>query len=355
MMGDIAINGLFLLRKEEDNKKRIEKIAHLFCRNLGIIANFEVPIIGNKNNFDFNKDKHFYTYTHVVKTILPLLQIKVVSLANNHIYDCGLSGVKKTIDVLDDLNILHTGAGIKSEHVEPAIFDLNNKSIAVLAYVDKSTHPSVRNNDNFFINYIYLDKITKDIREVRKKADIVVISLHWGKDYSNFFTKKQQELAHAIIDRGADVIMGHHPHTIQPYEIYKGKPIFYSLGQLCFGDFYWEGELRALKRKTKVGMIVKLDVNDLKNFSIILTKEHKGNYISILDCNVKRKFAILSFLNKLKINYSFFNWVLNVKESYIDRIYEYFFGYYRNPLKQLFNIKNFRKIKFLIRDYKGYE
>ena len=126
-MGDIALNGLFI-SDQKNNYKRFEKILAHF-ENSFIIANLETPIRAG-DNLNPNKNTHLYTDEDIVAEVLPLLNVRLVSLANNHIGDYGIDGVKKTIDVLDKLNILHTGAGSEKKHIEPIIFDLENKKIA---------------------------------------------------------------------------------------------------------------------------------------------------------------------------------------------------------------------------------
>lgn len=144
--------------------------------------------------------------------------------------------------------------------------------------------------------------------------------------------------------------MGHHPHTYQPYERYKHGLIFYSLGQLCLGDFIWEGKLRALKMKTKTAYhpIFNKDF-ELERF--IKTKELKGNYIKSYN---KNNFLIynrfLLFINKKKNEYRWLNNLILIKENVFDRLMEYFFGYYRNPVKQLFKFTNLHKISYIKRD-----
>ena len=82
--------------------------------------------------------------------------------------------------------------------------------------------------------YKGLDTVLSDIRKAKKKSDFVIIYPHFGEEYKTLMTKSQMNLSHAFIDAGADVIIGAHPHVIEPIEIYKGKAIFYSLGNFIF-------------------------------------------------------------------------------------------------------------------------
>lgn len=346
-IGDIALNGL-LTSEVEYNKIRFNPVREEL-KDTFVFCNLETPIkIGHFLNP--NKNIHHFTSEEVGREVLSLLNIKMVSLANNHIGDCGLESIKKTISILDDLGILHTGAGYEPKHLEPAILIFENKTIGFLAYVNKSTNPKTETLNDVFINYFEPAKVVKDIKSLRENVHKIICSIHWGNDYSRFFSKEQIIISRRLMDAGADIIMGHHPHTYQPYEVYKGKYIFYSLGQLCFGDFYWEGELRALKRRTKTSYIPIIN-NNLQILRFIKTKEKKGNYIKVYSGNwffIYNK--ILLSINELKNRNQIVNYIIKVKETVFDRFIEYFFGYYRNPFKQLINFKNLKKINYIKRD-----
>ena len=82
------------------------------------------------------------------------------------------------------------------------------------------------------------DEVEKSIKKGKEISDYVIVNIHWGTEYKPTSNARQQYLAHLFIDNGADIIIGHHPHVIQEMEIYNNKPIFYSLGNFIF-DQYW--------------------------------------------------------------------------------------------------------------------
>ncbi len=352
LLGDIAFNGTFSSSPESiRNKFSASSIILKECKL--VFANLEVPV---KVDDARNEYKNFVHYSlHATnEELLKFLNISCVSLANNHIYDCSMTGLRATINLLDDLGIYHTGAGWMKEHTEPVIIKGNGIKIGFIAYVDKSTHPLTEYFSDLYINYLNEQKTVSDIKNLKSNVDKIICSVHWGNDYSNFYTGSQKELAHKLIDAGADVIMGHHTHTIQSYEVYKNKAIFYSLGQLCFGDFIWEGELRSLKRKTKLGLLVRFDDYSFTKYQIIPTKQEKGGKIIISNRNIENFLKRLQTINRLRNQYRLIDYLVRFKEAYIDRIYEFIFGYYRNPLKDIFRIKNFKKLKFMVRDFKSH-
>jgi hypothetical protein len=353
ILGDVALNGLFI-KDQNNNYDRIKELLLHIDNNSISVANLEVPIAGNINDINPNRSFYHSTTEDVLKYILPLLNIQCLSLANNHIYDHKLIGLDKTIGVLKHLNIKHTGAGFLPEHIEPVIIEFGEFRIGFLAYLDKSTNPGTEPYKDLLINYFDVNKVIWDIKTIRNNVDKIICSIHWGKDYSSFFTQHQQMTARNIVNAGADIIMGHHPHTYQPYELYKQSIIFYSLGQLCYGDDYWQGELRALKRKSKTSYLPVIN----ETFEIdyfIKTREGRGNYIKVYKNNYFTTLNMILYqVNKFKLRSRLINFIFNIKESVIDRLVEYFFGYYRNPIKQLLNYKNFNKLYFITRDFKKY-
>lgn len=190
--------------------------------------------------------------------------IDIVSLANNHILDYDDPALLDTLRLLDEANIYRVGAGKNiGEARSPAIIEKNSLRVAFLAYSDMADiyfsnaykkvfaaaddKPGVAPTDS--------NMILDDVRAVRPQADIVIVSLHWGVEDSNDTTSQQKEMAHSIIDAGADAILGHHPHVLQGVEIYNGKPIVYSLGNFIFDQ---------LKENNKQSMILELDFTNDK-------------------------------------------------------------------------------------------
>lgn len=349
LLGDVAFTGI-LSSVLDQNQIRLKEISPVLNQNKMVFANLEVPIrVSNEKN----EHKSFIHYSLKKNTtdLLKKLNIGCVSLANNHIYDCKMSGLKATIAALDNQGIYHTGAGWKKEHIEPVIFEVNNKSVAFLAYVDTGTNPETEKFSELLINYFSIEKVINDIEVVVNKVDKVIVSIHWGIDYSTYPTRLQQVYARKIIDSGANIILGHHPHTLQPYEEYKDGYIFYSLGGLTFGDYYQNNSLKSLPRKTKKGVIV--EVNDNNSLSWYGTKELKGNIIKL------RTFDYQKWSNRrlkefyLIDKYIVIKKLINMKENIIDPSYEYFFGYYNHPLKRLFQISNLKKVKRLFQRYKN--
>lgn len=117
----------------------------------------------------------------------------------------------------------------------------------------------------------------EDVRRLREQVDILVVSCHWGVSSSEQVADYQRTLGHAVIDAGADVVMGHHPHKVQGIEVYRGKPIFHSLGNFAFD---WE----KMRHRNLEGLLVQLTIRDkrLAQLSLMPVRRNAENLITVL-------------------------------------------------------------------------
>lgn len=187
--------------------------------------------------------------------------ITVVSVANNHIMDAEGEGMRHTLEHLDRVGVKYAGAGRNlAEARRPVILERNGIRVALLAYT-QSVNPNRRATafalpDQSGAAPLDPFLVEEDIRRVRDQVDYVVLSFHWsGGGSRNSSTKVEpheegRALARRFIDAGADIILGHHPPLPRGIELYRGKPIFYSLGKLIFGHNHVEWTDQMLVRMT---------------------------------------------------------------------------------------------------------
>ncbi|MGE4444882.1 MAG: CapA family protein [Candidatus Altimarinota bacterium] len=159
-----------------------------------------------------------------------------VCLANNHIMDYGDDAFEDTMKFLEQNNIKYFGAGNKSNNYNnPLLIKMENTTISVSGYSCMSTNAVFGSEDLIGSALLDFELIKQDLKN--HIADFKIVQLHWGMEDIPYPTYKDVQLAHQIIDCGADLIIGHHAHMIQSSEIYKGKYIFYGLGNCIFPDF----------------------------------------------------------------------------------------------------------------------
>jgi poly-gamma-glutamate capsule biosynthesis protein CapA/YwtB (metallophosphatase superfamily) len=166
--------------------------------------------------------------------------IDVVSLANNHSLDYRWAALKDCIARLDAAGIKHAGAGASlDEAAASAVLETPAGKVAVIAasQITASFAASSSRAGTYYISSgaARNAKLIARVTEAASQADFVIVSLHWGVEYNKLANTQQVGLAHALIDAGADLILGHHPHVIQAMEVYKERLIVYSLG-----DFVWD-------------------------------------------------------------------------------------------------------------------
>jgi poly-gamma-glutamate synthesis protein (capsule biosynthesis protein) len=158
----------------------------------------------------------------------------VVSLANNHINDYGPEALAETLEALDLLGIERCGAGLNAEEAgRPAIVEAGGLRFAFLAYAE-AMWSVIEAGEGPGVVILDRDRIAADVRAAGTSADLVVVSLHWGEEHQGKPRDSDRELARAVVDAGADLIIGHHPHVLQGAEFYRGSLILYSLGNFIF-------------------------------------------------------------------------------------------------------------------------
>ncbi|HET6273244.1 MAG TPA: CapA family protein [Bacteroidota bacterium] len=163
--------------------------------------------------------------------------IDIVNMANNHIFDYDRVGLFDTISYLDSVGIKHVGAGrVAAEAHRPVIIETKEGRVAFLGYYGGGEAPAAGRRTPGVARR-ELSLIQRDVEHARivEHADYIVVNLHWGNEKAAIPDQWQQELAHGIIDAGANAVIGHHPHVLQGVEEYGDGVIAYSLGNFIFG------------------------------------------------------------------------------------------------------------------------
>jgi poly-gamma-glutamate synthesis protein (capsule biosynthesis protein) len=161
--------------------------------------------------------------------------IDAVTLANNHALDYGPAALDETSSTLEELGITTIGVGPSAEEAhKPALVTLNGIRVAMLGYAAARWNGSADVPATDRLAWAEPERVQADIRAVRDQADVVVVVLHAGTEYARRPSTDQVAVAHAAIDAGADLVVGHHPHVTQTVERYGRGLIVYSLGDALF-------------------------------------------------------------------------------------------------------------------------
>ncbi|WP_430788698.1 CapA family protein [Virgibacillus flavescens] len=188
--------------------------------------------------------------------------IDVVTIANNHTLDKGEAGIQSAISHWESINMMYTGA-YKNKQDKQKIRVLQtdqNISVAFLAYTYGTNGISVPRGKEYLVNRIDKRRIAADIKRAKEQSDVIVLSLHFGTQYERMPNQEQKDLVQFAADQGVQVVIGHHPHVLQPVDYVKGKNgnktfVAYSLGNFLSGqdEFYRRigGMVKFTVRKTE--------------------------------------------------------------------------------------------------------
>lgn len=229
-LGDLFYDYEYVAEDIEMLSKWIRSENYLTIVNLegGIQCDVEAPIRKRGPNLSSSL---------TIIDVLKKLNVVGVCLANNHTMDFGNNGLSRTIVLLNEHQIQHVGAGSTlSEAVAPMILTVDEQKIAVLNYgwdVEETVYaasasPGCAPRDEKLI--------CKQIAALKKEYEQIIVCMHWGFEYNRLPMPYDIDLGHKMIDAGASLIIGHHPHCIQASENYRGKKIYYSLGNFYFGS-----------------------------------------------------------------------------------------------------------------------
>ena len=258
---------------------------------IGDNMSFDPVKMEGRMNIIYARDKDFFRVKE--------MGFDVVSLANNHVFDLGKSGLENTIRVLRENGIQFCGAGMNIEEAShPAVIEKDGEKIAILAYCMYGNkylgYVELAGKDKAGVNPLDMDKVLADIREARKQYDKVIVLPHWGRDYRFYPMQECINMAKRMIEGGADAVLGSHPHLIQPLIRYRGNPICFSMGNFLFPDFYmipprpiWYPASLAEVAEVKdvVGYPFPIDEpirqvwNDISRYGCIVQLKSKDGYV----------------------------------------------------------------------------
>jgi len=247
----------------EPIKKYIEKADIAFANQESLTAGKELQLSGYPT---FNGPK---TVADAVKWV----GFDIVNMANNHTLDRGEAGVKKSINYWENLGIEYIGANLSPQSKRVKILKRDNIKFGFLGYTYGTNGIPTPEGKDYLVNRIDIDQITKDIKKAKQRSDLVVVSLHFGTQYQTKPNYNQQKITKQLSQAGADIILGHHPHVLQPIRWIKNKDnektlVAYSLGNFLSGQ---------IGTKRNIGGILKLKA--VKNKKTNQTKIKKVDFI----------------------------------------------------------------------------
>ncbi|NCU28530.1 MAG: hypothetical protein EOM85_02575 [Candidatus Moranbacteria bacterium] len=232
-----------------------------------LFGNLEGPVSDVGNNVG---SKYSFRMNPTVLSVLKEVGFDIFSFANNHIGDWNITAFNDTLRRLEEKNILVTGAGFdKNQASLPTVSEKNGTRFGFLGFSDVGPKWMESKDNKSGILLADDPNFSNIISNAKEMVDVLIVSVHFGEEYEKVHNKRQEKIAHIAIDSGADMVIGHHPHVIQDIEYYKEKPIFYSLGNFVFDQYFSKDTMR--------GMIIMatFDGKELKNVKSLMSLQNK--------------------------------------------------------------------------------
>ncbi|KNY26210.1 CapA family protein [Pseudobacteroides cellulosolvens] len=243
------------------------------------------------------KDKQ-YTFRAKPSSVdvLKSAGIDIVTLANNHVLDFGKDAMLDTFTYLDKAGIKYVGAGNNLDKASMAkYYNINGFNVAILgsSHVIPVVEWAAGKNKPGVATTYNPARLLSEINIAKKKADIVVVYLHWGTERNTKPDTYQRNLAKKYIDSGADLVIGSHPHVLQGFEYYKGKLIAYSLGNFVFTNVKNDTMILNVKFNKDKSFTASISPCSIDNYRPVVLKD-KSKQTKLFD-----KLQQLSFSTKI--------------------------------------------------------
>lgn len=212
-----------------------------------VIANFEASVPEKHV-----PTPHFDTRFSVDESLLSAMGsagFTHVSLANNHSYDFGEAGFIHTREALKNAELVPFGDPVQLASTSVTYTELEDVRVAIMGVSFVQAVPNI-------------DALTQIVEEASHLSDMQIAYLHWGIEYEPRHSVQQKQIAYTLIDSGIDAVVGHHPHVVQDIELYNGRPIFYSLGNFIFDQYF--------SNAVQKGLLLDFSLLDLPHVSVKL-------------------------------------------------------------------------------------
>lgn len=312
-----------LNRLMNEPKSIFKNIQPIISKSDIVFGNLECPI-SNDFSGNFKDDPKFIIAPSQSLKALNYGNFHILNLANNHILDHGLESALETKKLLEMNNIKTIGSPDSSIN-EMVISSIKNKKIGFLGF-NLCPVGGKQTEVNDMIN---------SIKYNRNCVDIMIVSVHWGWGYEHMHTPSPNEIkiGHEIINNGADIVLGHHSHVLQPIELYKDKIIAYSLGN-CIFDMW--------RKENRVGGVLEILIDAENNLSANILPFEQINFQIKMDIAESDQFNNSLIVDKIQSEPQYYDYANKKRKSHQREVIKYYLtNFYRLPLKiNIFYLKN---------------
>lgn len=315
----ILITGDLVVRGDYNASEQIDqKVIDLFSESDYRIVNLEAPL--TESNYKIPKTgPHIKGSKKSTQDILKTLQINIATLANNHLKDFGEQGALDTIDFCRKQGIQTVGAGKNREDASKILYlNGDNSRVAIINIAENEWATASENEAG--ANGMHLISDIRKIREAKTNAAVVIIIVHGGHEHYSLPSPGMRELYRFYAEEGADLVIGHHTHCISGNEVYKGTPIYYSLGNFLFpsninNSEWFKGLILEIEiEENKIKTNIHTALVDKESFEISLANEPQqrevnnqiAEYSSIITDDIMLNKAWMNFISQSRNLYLYY-------------------------------------------------
>lgn len=340
-VGDICLGG-FLLNEIASPEKIISPRIKNYLSSDIVFGNLESPFSENGEK-DLTPFGFLFAEPKQVD-ILNYAGFNVVSLANNHICDCGYDGMRYTMKLLSENGINYVGVGENlTEARKPYVVEINGRSrVAIHAYLEQNfeglevqkiitatdSHPGAAP--------LLEEMVEEDIKKSKEQYDLIVVSIHWSVTNNQFVSVERIRFCKKLMDWKADLVLGHHPHVLQGFAQMKNGLVFYSLGNFFFPSHYYTREDKGLFERwnndQRTSAILKASFADRKSqyevIPVVQKLKENSDILEIPSTDYQKIIKKLEYLSKIyqkrhyrviyffSLIFVYFNYLKSVKKSF---------------------------------------
>lgn len=315
----ILITGDLVINKEYSKSKIDDSVISLLKKTDLNIVNLEAPVTTSTSKI-IKTGPHLKADKNSTLQVLKSLKVDVVTLANNHVLDYDEQGVSDTLQFCKENNIKTVGAGMNLNEASQTLYlDTKEGKIAIINFAENewasATDNSAGAHPMDIIDNAY------QIQEAKKQADFVFVIVHGGHEYYNLPSPRMQKQYRFYAEQGVDIVIGHHTHCISGNEVYKGVPIYYSLGNFLFTS-------QSTIEDWYTGLVLEVNIeNGNITSQLHPVKQEKESFeLSLLNGN--EKLDVLNRISKYNAIIADEEKLKNEWDNYVNTKYDVYLNYW---------------------------
>lgn len=260
-VGDVLIHGALYYEADKMNDVLYDDLYdfnYMFTEMKPLLENYDLKycnqetIIGGKN-LGVSHYPRFNSPDEIGDALMNL-GFNMVSLANNHTLDKGEEGILYSVEYWKNKEVVFSGQSSSLEERDNIkVYEQNGIKYAFLAYTDMTNGLAIPDRKDYLVHVYSDEKAKSDIESVKDKVDVIIVSMHWGEEYTHTPTYVQKREAQYLSSLGVDLIIGSHPHVIMPVDYVGDTLVIYSLGNFVSGQ-------APLGLAKTIGLLVGMDI-----------------------------------------------------------------------------------------------